>query len=325
MAIQRPKLSDIASRCDVSIATVSYVLSGREDVHVSSATRSRVLEAAREIGYRRNAVAAALRQGRTGAVALICPGRQEGWTSGLLLAMSAHLIEAGLQPLLYAGREASALDLAALAQGAADGLILLDGPVGEAWLDEVIEAKIPMVEIGSGRGPCVVRADDFDGARSAVRMLLSLGHRRIAHFAGPQSKPEAKERLRGFLDAAMYGRLTMGASPVIYTDSQLEEHFGKVDRPTGVFLASDELGPATYRSARALGLRVPADLSVIGFGDDVRSHSLDPMMASVRVPYGEVCEASVDLLLCQIRGESVPAVTVIPTKLMVRESLARVT
>jgi DNA-binding LacI/PurR family transcriptional regulator len=186
----------------------------------------------------------------------------------------------------------------------------------------LLDGSVPVVEIFGTASGCQVHADNFGGARKGVDHLLSLGHRRIAHFAGPQSQPAYQERLRGFLDAVHEAGLRMDATPVIHNDADLAEVLRSQSRPTGLLAYSDSAAVAAYRQARASGLTVPADLSIVGFDDEAFAGSIEPALTTLRVDPELVAGSAFALLERQFAREAVPGQTLVPTGLIVRASSA---
>jgi DNA-binding LacI/PurR family transcriptional regulator len=308
---RRPTLADVAAASDVSIATASYVLAGRQDVSVSAATRARVIDSARELGYRRNSVAAALRRGRGTTIAIVSSERPMGADGDVVLALAEAATVREIAATVYIGKasHASATEF--------DGVISIGSPELQ-WRAE----GLATVEIG-GDGACQVQMDDFGGARELVMHLLELGHRRVVHFAGHQGQPSAQERLRGFLESALEGNLNMEASPVVHTWEELGGTLSPPNRPTALFLEAASMAPMAYRLARSLGLRIPDDLSIVAFGDDSRALSVDPSLTTARIPVTELSVTAIDLLTRLLAGEQVPERTLISSALVVRESTAK--
>jgi len=179
---------------------------------------------------------------------------------------------------------------------------------------------MPVVEIGGTATACQVLADDFGGARKGVQHLLSLGHRRIAHFAGPQSHPAHQERLRGFLDAVHEAGLRMDATPVAHSEADLTELLRQAIRPTGLLACDDETAILAFRCCRGAGLSLPGDLSVVSFDDEAFAEVIEPALTTLRVAPELMAGSAFALLDRQFAREQVPTQTLVPTILVVRAS-----
>jgi DNA-binding LacI/PurR family transcriptional regulator len=267
------------------------------------------LEYADSVGYRRNALAAALRSGGAREIGLYAPFRPEGSAAELVFALAEAAASRGFALVLQlAGHgvfEPSRFEaVVALGPLAHDS-----SPLGT-----------PIVEIGSTSQSHQIHPDDFGGSRRGVEYLLSLGHRRIAHFAGPQAEPACQERLRGFLDAVHEAGLRMDATPVFHSLSDLAGLLVGLKRPTSILAHSDEGAVAIYRCARAAGLRVPSDLSVVGFGNEAFGTRLQPMLTTISVDPEALALKAIQLVERLILREDAPPHTLIPTTLIVRES-----
>jgi DNA-binding LacI/PurR family transcriptional regulator len=307
-------LSDVAKAAGVSIATASYVLSNRSGVKISAGTRERVNSSAMELKYRRNALGAALRGGAAREVVLFSTERPQGVLSEVAFACAETAAIRGLSAVLHVG------NAGALEPGRYDGVIILNTGGGGSIPSRLADGSVPVVEIFGSSARCQVHADDFGGARKGVEHLLSLGHRRIGHFAGPQSHPAYQERLRGFLDAVHEAGLRMDATPVIHAESELAEKFQAPNRPTGILAYGDESAVATYRQARAAGIAVPSDLSVVGFDDEAYAGALAPALTTLRIAPDLLAGSAFALLERQFEREEVPTQTLVPTSLVVRDS-----
>jgi LacI family transcriptional regulator len=322
---------DIARETGVSTATVSYVLSGRADARVSEKTRERVLAAAERLGYRRNALARALRTGRTYTLGVVCPlgsTRALGasrfiYAKDLLLAVSAAAARAGMSTTPLIRTREDPLLPEHLADGRFEGMILFGVYQADDWVRSVYATGLPCVEIGMVSGLHQVHADHRGGVRSAVEHLRGLGHRRICYWRGPEEVPAARERAAGFLEGARDAGLPPDWAPVVTTAEETAALLARADRPTALVLYNDERAPQALDLIHAAGLRVPEDLSLVGFDNDVRATTVRPQLTTVQNPLDAMADAAIGLLQAQIAGVEVPvSLPPVPTRLVVRESTA---
>ncbi|MHB8636774.1 MAG: LacI family DNA-binding transcriptional regulator [Fimbriimonadaceae bacterium] len=308
-------LADVAKAASVSIATASYVLSKRADVTISPATRERVVAASARLHYRRNALAAALRSGAAREIGLFAALRPRGAMADITFACAEVAASRCLSTAVHIG-SVSDLDVCRF-----DGVIIVGDAPHDATHAKFLDGSLPVVEIGGAATQCQVHADDFGGARKGLEHLLNLGHRQIAHFAGPQTHMAYQERLRGFLDGVHEAGLRMDATPVIHGEAHLAEVLRGRARPTALLAYNGEAAALTYRHLRALGRSAPTDLSVVGFDDEnLGLGAFEPPLTTVDVAPEAVAGAAFLLLERQFARESVPSLSLVPTRLTVRAS-----
>jgi len=332
VAQSRLTIRQIADLAGVSIATVSRVLNGRSDV--SDETRELVSHVIRENGYTANRSARGLSAGSTGLVGVLVPLVYPAYFSAILAGAAEALSERNLQIVLSPtghehDREVSVLDrLRSLTDGA---LIILPEESSEELarlLDRgyrfvVLDPLMPLDE----RIPSVSAAH-ASGADQAMRHLLELGHRRIAQITGPRGWVATEDRRRGYRAAlAAAGilpdpALEVGAEPEIEFGREAAQKLLDLPRPpTAIFAFNDNIAIGAIQAARARGLRVPEDLSIVGFDDVEYATIVTPALTTVRQPLAEMGRTAVSLLnrlLDRQRFETLHLE--LATRLVVRES-----
>ncbi|MEV6957709.1 LacI family DNA-binding transcriptional regulator [Streptomyces sp. NPDC051207] len=268
-----PTIRDVADRAGVSKSLVSLVLRGSGQVRPEK--RDAVLRAARELGYRPNAAARSLSEQRTRTVGVLLNDLRNPWFADLLDGLNSLLHAAGLHMLLADARlnRRTGQDPAGpLLDLRVDGLVVVGTLPDPAALGPVAE-RIPVVVAGAREpvppGVDVVAGDDEKGARLATEHLLGLGHRRIAHIAGYGAVGELRRRS---FEAAVRDHGLAGGAAVEPSDMTEEGGYratvrllSRPDRPTAVFAVNDIAGVGALSAAGELGLRVPHDLSVVGY------------------------------------------------------------
>jgi DNA-binding LacI/PurR family transcriptional regulator len=268
-----PTIRDVAERAGVSKSLVSLVLRGSDQVRPEK--RDAVLRAARELGYRPNAAARSLSEQRTRTVGVLLNDLRNPWFVDLLDGLNSLLHANGLQMLLADARlnRRTGQDPAdPLLELRVDGLVVVGTLPDPAALGGVAE-RIPVVLAGSREpappGVDVVAGDDERGARLVTEHLISLGHRRIAHIAGYGAVGELRRRS---FEATM--RRHGLAEQVVVEPSDMTEEGGyrttvrllsRPERPTAVFAVNDIAAIGVLSAAEELGLRVPRDVSVVGY------------------------------------------------------------
>ncbi|WP_169952632.1 LacI family DNA-binding transcriptional regulator [Microbispora sp. H11081] len=270
----RPTIRNVAERAGVSKSLVSLVLRGSP--HVSEHRREAVLQAARELGYRPNAVARSLVEGRTHLVGALVADLHNPFYAEFLDGLQESLHGDGLRLLIGSGRWDPAFEdeaVEAFLELRVDGLVLLGVAPSSDTLAEAA-AYTPTVVVGERdvelEGVDIVVDDDQLGARLAVDHLVELGHRRIAHIEGAPSSA-ARCRCEGYLVAMRRHAL---APYIMVEHGDFSEEGGRRaalallkrdPRPTAIFAANDMVAMGVLTAASELGLRVPEDISVVGY------------------------------------------------------------
>jgi DNA-binding LacI/PurR family transcriptional regulator len=334
-------IQDVASAAGVAASTVSRYLNGQ--LRVSPATEARVLDAVRTLGYVPNAQAKNLARRRSGVVGFVVPDIANPYFG----AIADHVVEAverrGLLVLLCSTRseavkEASYIDL--LASGAIDGMLYLGSFRSNERLAAAIRGGLPVVVVDEPIAglPDVhtVVMDDYAGGFQAASYLVALGHHRIAFVSGPAELGSVQERRRGYCDALVKGGIDPDEQPHLaghFTEqfgmSALSRLLAAGQPPTAAFVASDYIALGMLSAAETHGIRVPEDLSVVGF-DDIRfSQYVRPRLTTIRSPVERLAQTGVELLFDRLTAamaggrHDTPARTeVLPVELIVRESAA---
>lgn len=273
-------IADVARMAGVSKSTASRALTGSG--YVSEATRTRVLEAARSLGYVASTNAVSLATGRTRNIAVVMPYLTRWFFAEVLEGIQDALLARDLDLTLYDARPGTPgrrkIFDEHLARKRFDGLIVVGLEPEEHELQRLVAIDRPVVDIvGTGMGASVIEVNDDDAARRATDHLIALGHRRIAFVGGGQDSQWGevdRRRLRGYQDsmteAGLGGELAHIHSPVTLPGG----YAAAVDllgdarrRPTAVLGTCDEVAIGAIIAARRLGIRVPTDLSVVGIDD----------------------------------------------------------
>jgi LacI family transcriptional regulator len=330
----RMTIRQIAELAGVSIATVSRVLNGRGDV--SDETRDLVTRVIRENGYTANRSARGLSGGRTGLVGILVPLVYPAYFSGILAGAAEALSERNLQIVLSPtggehDREVSVLDRL---HGLTDGALIILPEESSEELERLLDSGYRFVVLDplmplDERIPSVSAAH-ISGADQAMRHLLELGHRRIGLISGPKGWLATEDRRRGYRAAlAAAGilpdpALEVESVPEITPGREAAEQLLDLpEPPTAIFAFNDNIAIGAVHAARAYGLRVPGDLSIVGFDDVEHATIVTPALTTVRQPLAEMGRTAVSLLnrlLDEQRFETLHLE--LATRLVVRDSTA---
>jgi LacI family transcriptional regulator len=323
------RLRDVAAAAGVDASVVSRVLSGDARLSIRPETRQRVLDAVAFLDYRPNTAARTLKTARTMAIGMIVPDLANATYAAIVQGAEEAAGSAGYVVLVAPG---SASERLADLHGRIDGL--LAGMATSETAHRRLFEGVPAVLVNRREswGVPSVTVDDEAGAALATDYLLSLGHRRIAHLAGPQNADTARRRLRGYLSALQAAGIE--PRPDWVAEATFDEAGGHAaatrllgtnPRPTALFAANVRAATGALASVRRLGLRVPEDVSLVGFHDAPFAAYLDPPLTTVRMPLGEMGRQAVHSLLAVLGGESQEDVVVASApELVVRASSGRV-
>ncbi|WP_417691472.1 LacI family DNA-binding transcriptional regulator [Roseibium sp.] len=337
------KIQDVAKVAGVSTATVSRALSNPE--LLSESTRDAVLSAIRTTGYRVNRAARSLRRQEARAVLVLVPNLGNPFFSEILAGMTAVLGGADYSVLITDTKGSGADERQLLdyfRDARVDGMISLDGGLDDD------ELELLRGQAGNGRVVFAcewvqgaklpsVRSDNLEGARLAVQHLHELGHRKIAHITGPQDNVLTHARREGMLEERARLGLPARDEWIVRGDFSLESGqdagariLAMEDRPTAVFCCSDQVAFGLISALHAGGLRVPEDISVIGFDDIELSAFYVPALTTIRQNRRQLGQAAAQLLLdglgpdAGFLNEATGPVQTIDVDLVVRASTSAV-
>lgn len=328
----RVTITVIAREAGVSVPTVSRVLNGRSDV--APQTRERVEGLLREHGYRRRA-----NRSRNAArlIDLVFNDLDSPWAVEIIRGVeeAAHANGVGTVVSAVHRRPTSArLWLQNLRARTTDGVIFVTSDLTPPLHAELRRLNIPMVVVDPAGVPGIdvptIGATNWAGGLSATEHLLSLGHRRIGFIAGPKRLLCSRARLDGYGAGLAVAGIDLDPSFVRQGDFYHESGFAgaeallALDRPpTAIFAASDQMALGVYEAARRRGLRVPDDISVVGFDDLPESRWTSPPLTTVRQPLAEMGLVAARTVLRLAQGEVIETPRIeLATEFVVRDSSA---
>jgi LacI family transcriptional regulator len=326
---------DIARRLSISQSTVSRALRG--DPRVSAETKARILEAARQMEYTPNLAARSLITRRTGTIGLIVSDITNPFYPELLGVLHNEFALAGYRTVLFNERTDAPLErhVADLVNGAAvDGLVYVSATLGMP-LPGSGTGRIPVVLVNryvEGDAVDTVVCDNRSGGRAVAEAMLDLGHRRVALISGPENATTRRDREQGFRE----GLESRGdeLDDTLRRVGQFSHHSGyqwgldllaSRTRPSAIFAANDLIAFGALDAARRIGIRVPDDLSVVGF-DDIDMAGWEAFnLTTVKQPLGKMGREAVGLLLERIAAAEdavPPRRRTLPVELVRRRTLA---
>ncbi|MDR6219240.1 LacI family DNA-binding transcriptional regulator [Deinococcus soli (ex Cha et al. 2016)] len=326
-------IQDVAQLAQVSTATASRALS-RPDM-VAATTRERVLSAARELGYQPNVIARSLRQGETRTIGVIVTDILNPFHAQLAKGIQDAADRHGYTAFLFNSDEDPAKERRAidtLRGHLPQGLIIV--PTSGARENLAALNGVPIVELDRMSGTpdvTTVTADNSGGATAATRHLISLGHARIGMIVGQQDISTATQRHGAYRAALEAAGLTYDPALVLPGNHReddghraalrlltLPEH----RRPTALFIGNNEMTVGAVLAARALNLRIPEDLSIVGFDDSRWAQTMNPPLTVVAQPTYDLGTCAAEQLIAQLRHprDGPPQHHQLSTTLIVRHS-----
>lgn len=329
-------IADVAKEAGVSVATVSRLLN-KQDV-VSPETAARVYAAVEKLAYEPNLLARNFRKSESRVILLLAPNVTNPYYAHILSGIGDAARELGYSALIFTTADDPALEregLEMLKKRRADGAILMASDIHCEWLLDY-SSRFPIVQC-SEYGPDVdiphVSIDNYLAAQQTMGYLFGLGHKRIAIISSENDYISTAQRLQGYKDTLEKHGIAPREDYIVYASRDYSFKSGKVKarqllsvepRPTAIFCISDTLALGAITAAKEMGLRVPEDVTVIGFDDVEHTTMLHPYITTVAQPCYELGRQSAHLLYALMtQGKEVPRQVILEHHLIVRESSAR--
>ena len=327
-------IKDVARDANVSIATVSKVINNKGKI--SDETCRRVLDSMKKVGYQRHAVSGGRKEAGSLSVGLIIPSITNPYHSILARNIELVLSAAGYMMYLCTSdrNERSELDaVKKLVARGVDGVVVL-GPsmMTLDWVHTHSHQDTAFMFIEGplcGNNSNYMRINNYDGMQEAVKYIVSLKHRRIAYITGPLNRTCNQERLRAFRDTL--GKLGIPVMEEFILESSFEYEGGynltwqllkHPTPPTTIFTGNDIMAFGAINCIVDQGLRVPDDISVIGFDDIPQASYFIPSLTTVRQPIAELGKISAEYIINKLSGKELGKIYSIPTSLVIRRSTA---
>jgi LacI family transcriptional regulator len=338
--MSRTTIADVAKVAGVSKATVSRVLSGNYE-YMKPATRKRVESAIEKLGYRPSSVARSLTSNRTHTTALLVSDVGNPFYADVIHGVEDKAFKENYDVFLCNTNydlERGLAFIRSLIDKRVDGVLIMSSSMSDLWLAELSRSNVPAVVLdwevkAGGANVSTIGVDYAVGIEAAVDHLVALGHRHFAHVSGPLELQTARDRRNAFWTALAKHGIPVEAAPVIEGTLRIEGGRAAVaqllrmqPRPTAVFAANDLTALGIIAAARAHGLHVPQDLSVVGLDDVWLAEQTDPPLTTVSLPRYEIGQLAMQLLFDLLdeseKRPSTPVRRQVQTGFVARQSTA---
>jgi LacI family transcriptional regulator len=327
-------MKQVAQRAGVSISTVSHVINNTRAV--SDEVRKRVLGIIDEMRYVPSAVARSLKNDKTNTIGVLVPNSSNPYFAELIRWIEDAAFELGYHIILckaHGGAQKQAAYLRLLMEKRIDGLVLVASGADEDHDLLLRHESVPIIQLERalpGLDADLVLAGQEEGAYQATRHLIELGHRDIACVSGPADLPRSRERVGGFMRAMREAGIAVPASEILhveFTSAGGHAAFGSLlarpRRPTAVFVTSDLMAIGGLCAASSAGVRVPGELSVVGYDDIGAACYATPPLTTMAPPKREMARLAIVQLIERIRGGHEPLRNIaLASSLVVRASTA---
>jgi LacI family transcriptional regulator len=326
---QTVTIQDVARTAGVSVSTVSRVLNGKVDV--ASETQEHIQSVIEELGYTTNLAARSMRSQKKNLVGLIMPDIAYPFAIEVMKGVNRAIAESEFDLLVYttgdvrksgrASHEKKYVSL--LTNSISDGVIIVAPVAGEFNIDAPIISIDPLA---SNPNYPSVHATNYQGALDAMEYLIGLGHRRIGHISGRSELESSNRRLKGYCDALEAAGIPTEEQLIVSGDYTTEtavncarELLSLSNPPTAIFASNDQTAIGIYQVAQELGMKIPSDLSVVGFDNISESRYMG--LTTVDQFISEMGFVATQMLIRLINGETLESQTYrMKTKLVIRSS-----
>lgn len=330
--MNRSNILEVAKLAGVSASTVSRVTSG--NAVVKPETRKRVEEAMQKLGYRPNSAAQSLSSKRSNTLGMVVAGLDGPFYGPMISGVESALRERGKHLIIASGSGDSKSEEEAvtfLLDRQVDGLILLTEWLEQSFVAE-LSTRLPIYMINQyyeGLENRVMLLDDVDGGYQATKYLLDQGHRDIACISGQLFKQDANHRVEGYKAALREAGIPVLDDLIARTSFEVQGGIEGMEllsergaRFTGVVVGNDESALGVYSWTKDRGLRIPEELSVIGYDDILLARFLSPPLTTMHAPNFEMAKRAADSAFNEIYRKGTPVGGSFKTTLIERESVA---
>jgi len=310
-------IKEIAHKSGFSIATVSRVLNNKGSV--KEETKKRILQIAQEHDYVPNPIARSLSSKKTDTIGVILPELVDEFFTDIIRGIDEEAYHAGKYVNIsssHSKRNTVETLLEFMTSGRVDGVILMAPKMHEEVSTIVQKSERPIVVLNAHqeiKDIVSFNIDNYHGAYNVIEHLIEHGYKHIGMIQGPEGNCDAEERFRGFKDAINKHNLPVHQSSVVMGDFTAKSGYygftrmmSQPQKPEAIFAANDMIATGVYEAARNSGIRIPQDVSVVGFDDIYLSRLLVPRLTTVHVPIVELGQKAVRYLIKMMIGEVNP-------------------
>lgn len=323
---------DVAARAGVSFGTVSRVINN--DVHVREETRERVLQAMQQLNFVANRQARSLAGGKSNSIGVLVPDLGTGYIGEIIRGIDAELSLTDLDLILYTTHRTASKEsnyVANLATGMVDGLLLVLPRSPVDFIGNLIQRKFPFALIdhqGTGRDCPAVGATNWQGAYNATEYLIKLGHTRIGFITGSMDLGCSVDRLDGYKSALRTYHISEKPELIYEGNFFQSDGFAGASAlldlpnpPTAIFASNDVMAMGAMDAVRTRGLRIPDDVSILGFDDIPQAGLVRPGLTTVNQPLEKMGRVATQMLLDMLEHPEIEANRIeLPTQLVMRDS-----
>ncbi|MCF6334223.1 MAG: substrate-binding domain-containing protein [Spirochaetales bacterium] len=329
----RPTINDVAKKAGVSIATVSRIINKQSGY--TAETRQKVVNIIQEMGYKPNAIARGLVKKRTNTIGVLLPSLSSRLASALLRGIENSAHQSGYSVIICdtesdGKRTIEYLDV--LSEKQIDGIIITSEWLKDVYEETIIEMKIPVVLVLTAPSHLqipYIKVDDYQASYEATKYLIGRGHREIGMISGSRNdKLAGIPRIEGYKQALADNGLTISEDRITYGDFAyksgikcMEELFQRSLDISAVFAASDEMAIGALSWAYKKGIKVPDELSVIGYDDTQDAEMAIPPLTTVHQPIYEMGQRAVEMLFS---GKETAESVIMPHHVVERDSVRRI-
>lgn len=332
----RVTIKDVAEKVGVNPSTVSRVLNGDSNLSIREETRNRILEAIKEMGYTPNPIARSLRKKTSDAIGMLIPDITNPFFPEVIKGAETAASEKGLSVILCNTDENSDKErnlVRFLIDRRVDGMLLFSSRLEDETVSEVEKSGIPFVLVNRGsrsNSGAYVVVDNTLGAKLAMQHLIGLGHEKIAHISGFLYTETGLERLEGYRKSLNAAGLPFDSECMVeagFTEQQgyiaMQKLLSLTNPPTAVFAANDLMAMGAMTAIMEKGLRVPEDISLVGFDDIWVANRITPALTTVKIPLIEMGSLAMKIISDKIAQKEIQDERIILTpELIIRSSTA---
>lgn len=327
-------IKDIAKALNISTSTVSRAL--RDHPDISDETKKAVTALAKQMQYHPNTVAASLRNMRTETIGVIVPEIIHTFFASVIAGVEEIAYKEGYKVIICQSNESyqkEIINLQTLVSARVDGILasLSNQTTVYDHFELALQRKIPLVffdRVCETLQTSKVVVDDFEGAVTATQYLIDTGCRRIAHIAGSQNLAICRQRKEGYLSALQSNGLPIDESLIV--ECNLDQHdamniserlLSLPEKPDAIFAVTDPVAIGAHIAVRKHGLKIPEQISIMGFTNDAVSEIIEPSITTMGQPSFEMGKIAAKQLIYQIRNKNAPTEQLIlKTNLIIRNS-----